>query len=73
MTHAIAVGVLRLLLTNGVVGGIVAALVGLIMIVAGGMSVAPEAGQANSKNGCTVSVVGAVVAIACYVLAWTAF
>jgi hypothetical protein len=59
MNHSITLG--GLLLTLMLVGGLGMAGIGLLMIFAGGMSDAPEAGADASRQGCLVALVGLVL------------
>lgn len=63
MNHAITIG--GLLLTVGVIAGLAAAAIGLLMIFAGGMSDAPAAGDEASKQGCIVALIGVVLLVGC--------
>jgi hypothetical protein len=63
MHHAITIG--GLLLALGILGGLLAAALGLLMLFAAGMSDAGDDGTGG--KGCVTALVGIAVAIACIV------
>lgn len=63
MNHAITVG--GLLLSVGAFVGLCIAAFGVLMLLAGGMSDAPDIGDATGKNGCICIICGALVMVAC--------
>lgn len=63
MNHAITVG--GLLLSVGIIAGLIAAAVGVLMAFAGGMSDSPAEGEAASKRGCIVLAIGLALVGGC--------
>jgi hypothetical protein len=63
MNHAITIG--DLLLCFGALIGVVCAAIGILMFAAGGMSDAPELGDAAAKQGCVTALVGLTVLVGC--------
>jgi hypothetical protein len=63
MDHAITIG--GLMLTIGCFVGLVVAVIGIFMFMAGGMSDAPQAGDRAGESGCITFCIGAVILVGC--------
>lgn len=63
MNHAITVG--GLLLTLGIIGGLIGSAFGALMVFAGGMSDNPSAGNDAAGTGCLVLLGGLAMASLC--------
>lgn len=59
MNHAVTLG--EILVVIGCIVGLLAAALGALMFMAGGMSDSPSAGDRAGKQGCIVAIVGIIL------------